>query len=196
MAAAARTDAQRLRAGRLSLALALVLVTIGVLRFVTDTLHEMNPNYWQAFEGTPLRYVIRAPSDGSLAGKLNAQWFKLLSVPTGIALIWLVTRFDSGTWQDKREAWADATMRLVWIGSFVAGFTLIELEKQFHMLGMSTLLVRGEASGLNHVVHVLSALLAWKLADILAFEPLRQSEIDLERELDALEVVMPWPPAD
>lgn len=196
MAAAARTDAQRLRAGRLSLALALVLVTIGVLRFVTDTLHEMNPNYWQAFEGTPLRYMIRAPSDGSLAGKLNAQWFKLLSVPTGIALIWLVARFDSGTWQDKREAWADATMRLVWIGSFVAGFTLIELEKQFHMLGMSTLLVRGEASGLNHVVHVLSALLAWKLADILAFEPLRQSEIDLERELDALEVVMPWPPAD
>ncbi|MFV8753849.1 hypothetical protein ACNOYE_25165 [Nannocystaceae bacterium ST9] len=187
----ARSDAQRLRAGRLSLAIALVLVAIGVLRFVTDTLHEMNPNYWQAFEGTPLRYVIRAPSDGSLAGRLNAQWFKLLSVPAGLALIWLWARFDSGTWEDKRAAWADATMRLVWIGSFVAGFTLIELEKQFHMLGMNTLLVEGELSWLNHVVHLASAGLAWWLADRLEFEPLRQAEIDLERELDALEVVMP-----
>jgi hypothetical protein len=186
----ARSDKQRLRAGRWSLAIALGLVAIGVLRFVTDTLHEMNPDYWRAFEGTPLRYLIRAPSDGTWFGRLNAQWFKLLSVPTGIALIWLWARFDSGTWSDKREAWADATMRLVWIGSFVAGFTLIELEKQFHMLGMSTLLVEGERSWLNHVVHGLSAALAWWVAGKLEFEPLRQAEIDLERELDALEPVM------
>lgn len=185
-----RSDAQRLRAGRLSLAVALGLVAIGVLRFVTDTLHEMNPDYWQAFEGTPLRYVIRAPSDGSLLGRLNAQWFKLLSVPSGLALIWLWVRFDSGTWDDMRTSWADATMRMVWIGSFVAGFTLIELEKQFHMLGMSTLLVEGERSGLNHVVHLLSAGLAWWLADRLQFEPLRQAEIDLERELDSMVPVM------
>ncbi len=192
----ARSDAQRLRAGRLSLAVALVLVAIGVLRFVTDTLHEMNPNYWQAFVGTPLRYVIRAPSDGSLSGRLNAQYFKLLAVPSGMALIWLWARFDSGTWEDKREAWADATPRLIWIGSFLAGFTLIELEKQFHMLGMSTLLVEGERSGLNHVVHLISAGLAWWLADQLQFEPLRQAEIDLDRELDALEVVLPGPARD
>lgn len=166
-----------------------MLVAIGTLRFVTDTLHEMNPNYWQAFEGTPLRYLIRAPSDGTTLGWLNAQFFKLLAVPSGLALIWLWARFDSGTWEDKRAAWADATMRLVWIGSFVAGFTLIELEKQFHMLGMNTLLVEGERSWVNHVVHLVSAGLAWWLADRLEFEPLRQSEIDLERELDALEVV-------
>jgi hypothetical protein len=187
----AKPDRQRLRAGRRSLAVAIVLLAIGVLRFSTDTLHEMNHEYWRAFEGTPLRYLIRAPSDGSLWGRLNAQWFKLLSVPSGIGLIWLWARFDSGTWEQKREAWRDATMRLVWIGSFVAGFTLIELEKQFHMLGMSTVLVEGERSWLNHVVHLLSAGLAWWLADHLEFEPLRQSEIDLERELDALEPVMP-----
>lgn len=187
---ATRSDSQRLRAGRWSLAIALVLIAIGVLRFVTDTLHEMNPDYWRALEGTPLRYLIRAPSDGTALGWLNAQFFKLLSVPSGIALIWLWARFDSGTWTDKREAWADATMRLVWIGSFVAGFTLIELEKQFHMLGMSTLLVEGERSWLNHVVHVVSAGLAWWVASKLEFEALRQAEIDLERELDALEPVM------
>jgi hypothetical protein len=187
---AAQSDVRRLRAGRRSLAIAIGLVAIGVLRFLTDTLHEMNPDYWRAFEGTPLRYLIRAPSDGSWLGNLNAQFFKLLSVPSGIALIWLWARFDSGTWVDKRIAWADATMRMVWIGSFLFGFTLIELEKQFHMLGMSTLLVEGERSWLNHVVHLLSAGLAWLLADRLEFEPLRQAEIDLEREIDALEPVM------
>lgn len=189
-----RSDKQRLRAGRVSLAIAIGLVAIGVLRFVTDTLHEMNPDYWRVFEGTPLRYVIRAPSDGTWFGRLNAQWFKLLSVPSGIALIWLWARFDSGTWEDKRIAWADATMRVVWIGSFMFGFTLIELEKQFHMLGMSTLLVEGERSWLNHVVHVLSCALAWWLASKLEFEPLRQAEIDLDRELDALEPVMTMEP--
>jgi hypothetical protein len=183
---ASSADRARLRRGRASLALALVLVTIGVLRFVTDTLHEMNPDYWRALDGTPLRYLVRAPSDGSVAGWLNAQCFKLLSVPSGISLIWLWTRFDSGLWADKREAWADATMRMVWIGSFLAGFTLIELEKQFHMLGMNTLMVAGERGWANHLIHLVSAALAWWLADRLAFEPLRQAEIDLDREIDGL----------
>ena len=179
-------DVRRLRAGRLSLGIAIGLVLVGVLRFVTDTLHEMNHDYWRALEGTALRNLVRAPSDGSLLGRLNAQWFKLLSIPTGIAMVWLFARFDSGTWAERRAAWADPMPKLVWIGSFFAGFTLIELEKQFHMLGMATVLVEGETSGLNHLAHVISAGLAWLVAGALRFEPLRQAEIDLEREIDSL----------
>ena len=181
-----RADRARLRAGRGSLAVALFLVTIGALRFLTDTLHEFNPNYWAGLPG-PLRYVVRAPSDGSLAGWLNAQCFKLASIPAGIALVWLAHRFGSGTLEHKRESFRDPAVRGVWIGSFLAGFTLIELEKQFHMLGMGTILVAGEQPWLNHLLHLFSAALAWWLAGVLAFEPLHQHEIDLERELDALE---------
>lgn len=53
------------------------------------------------------------------------------------------------------------------LGSFLAGFTLIELENQFHPA---------------------SAGFAGALTGELAFEPLAQHEIDLERELDSLEL--------
>ncbi|NVB36682.1 hypothetical protein G6O69_02485 [Pseudenhygromyxa sp. WMMC2535] len=179
-------DRRRLLAGRASVAVAVALVLIGALRFLTDTLHEMNPNYWRALSGTPLRYLVRAPSDGSVAGWLNAQCFKLLAMPTGLALVWLGFRFGSGTLEDKRERFVDPVIRGVWLGSFLAGFTLIELEKQFHMLGMGTMLLEGERPWLNHLLHLIGFGLAWGLGSLLAFEPLRQSEIDLERELEEL----------
>jgi hypothetical protein len=181
-------DARRLRAGRCSVALALVLVVIGALRFVTDTLHELDPNYWQALAGTPLRYLVRAPTDGTVLGDLNAQFFKLLAIPTGLALVYLFHRFGSGTLEDKARSFRDPAVRWVWILSFLAGFTLIELEKQHHFLGMGTLLVAGESPGLNHLTHLASVALAWLLTQMLAFQPLRQAEIDLERELDNLEL--------
>lgn len=180
-------DAHRLLAGRLSVAVAVALTLIGALRFATDTLHELDPNYWQALSGTPLRYLVRAPSDGSTLGYLNAQFFKLLSIPTGLALVWLGYRFGSGTLEHKTESFRDPAIRSIWITSFFAGFTLIELEKQFHFLGMGTVLVAGERPWLNHLTHVVSAAIAWVLTGALAFEPLAQAEIDLERELDALE---------
>ena len=179
-------DHRRLRAGRASVAIAVALALIGALRFATDTLHEFNPNYWQALSGTPLRYLLRAPSDGTLAGDLNAQFFKLLSIPAGLCLVWLGHRFGSGTFEHKREQFRDPVIRAVWIGSFFAGFTLIELEKQFHMLGMAAMLLPGERAWLNHLTHIASAALAWWLTGSLAFEPLAQEEIDLERELDSL----------
>lgn len=179
-------DHRRLLAGRLSVTIAAALVLVGVLRFVTDTLHEFNPDYWRALEGTPLRYLVRAPSDGSWLGDLNAQCFKLLSIPSGLCLVWLGHRFGSGTLDHKREQFCDPVIRAVWVGAFLAGFTLIELEKQFHMLGMAAMLVEGERPWLNHVAHVVSAALAWWLTGALAFEPLTQAEIDLERELDEL----------
>lgn len=179
-------DRRRLLAGRRSVVVAAALVAIGVLRFVTDTLHEVDPNYWRALEGTPLRYLVRAPSDGSVAGLLNAQFFKLLAMPAGLALVWLGFRFGSGTLDDKAERFADPVIRAVWLGSFLAGFTLIELEKQFHMLGMGTMLLEGERPWLNHLTHAVGFALAWWLGSLLRFEPLGQAEIDLERELEAL----------
>lgn len=181
-----RSDARRLRAGRASVAVAAALLAIGVLRFVSDSLHEFDPNYWRAFEGTPLRYLVRAPSDGTWAGWLNAQFFKLLAMPSALALVWLSHRFASGSLEQRRERFVDPVIRGVWLGSFLLGFTFIELEKQFHFLGMATVLVDGEQAWLNHVLHLVGTVLAWLLGGWLAFEPLRQAEIDLERELAAL----------
>lgn len=181
------SDSQRLRAGRVSVAIAASLVIIGALRFMTDTLHEFNPEYWRPLAHTPVRYLIRAPSDGTALGDLNAQWFKLLAVPSGLALVWLGYRFGSGTLESKREQFRDPVIRGVWIASFLAGFTLIELDKQIDLFGMGTVMVAGEAGGLNHLIHALGAIAAWFAFGALRFEPLRQAEIDLERELDALE---------
>lgn len=167
--------------------IAVTLVVIGALRFMTDSWHEANPNYWQSLVGTPLRYLVRAPSDGTLAGDLNAQFFKLLSIPSLLCALWLSRRFGSGSLPNKAAEFRDPVVRSVWIGSCLLGFTMIELEKQFHMFGMATMLLEGERSWLNHVTHLVSAVIAWFATGALRFEPLRQSEIDLERELESLD---------
>lgn len=179
-------DRRRVRAGRASVAIAVALVVVGALRFATDTLHEFDPSYWRALDGTPLRYLVRAPSDGSLLGDLNAQFFKLLAVPSGLAAVWLSHRFGSGTLATKAERFHDPVIRGVWIGAFVAGFTLIELDKQLDLFGMGTVLVAGELAWLNHVLHVVGGVIAWFVTGALRFEPLTVAEIELERELDAL----------
>lgn len=145
---------------RTSSYVAVALVTIGTLRFLTDTLYELDPEYWCVVAGTWLRYVVRAPSDGTLAGGLNAQWFKLLSVPCGISLIYLRCRFESGSAAQRESHFRDWAVRGVWIGVFLAGFTVLELNKE---------LVVGENPGLNHVAHALSAVAAWLLTDVLSF---------------------------
>lgn len=180
-------DHQRLHAGRLSVAVAVLLLTVGVLRFATDTLHEFNHEYWRPLAGTPLRYLVRAPSDGTWLGDLNAQFFKLLSIPSGLALVWLGHRFGSGTLETKAQQFRDPVIRAVWIGSFVAGFTLIELDKQLNLFGMGAVMVAGESAWLNHLAHLVSAVAAWFATGALRFEPLTQAEIDLQRELDQLE---------
>lgn len=170
----------------MSVGVAVAFVIIGALRFGTDSLHEVNPDYWQSLVGTPLRYLVRAPSDGTLAGDLNAQFFKVLSIPTLLCMVWLSRRFGSGSLVQKATEFRDPIVRSVWIGSCLFGFTMIELEKQFHLFGMSTVLLPGERSWLNHLTHLVSAVFAWFLTGALRFEPLRQGEIDLDRELDKL----------
>lgn len=154
-----------------SLAIALALVFVGAARCLTDTLHEFDPDYWRVLEGSWLRYLVRAPSDGTVPGWLNAQWFKVLSVPSGISLIYLRSRFGSGT-DDQREAeFRDWAVSGVWIAVFLAGFTVIELQKQFAFMKFNTRLVEGEDPWLNHLAHGLSAGLAWRLSRVLTIVP-------------------------
>jgi hypothetical protein len=156
---------------RASLVLALVLVLIGVTRSITDTLHELDPDYWRAVEGTHLRYAIRAPTDGTFLGDLNAQWFKLLSIPSGISLIYLRSRFSSGTDVERESEFHDWAVYATWLFVFFVGFTVIELQKHLAFLPFNTRLVEGEDPFLNHLAHVLSALLAWQLALRLTIAP-------------------------
>lgn len=151
---------------RTSVLVAAILVLIGAARLVTDTLHEIDSEYWRAAQGLCVRYVIRAPSDGTVAGDLNAQWFKILSIPAGVSLIFLRNRFGTGEACAREEEFRDWAVRGVWIGVFFAGFTFLELHKQFGGLE----LVAGEDAGLNHLVHVLSAVVAWALSSAFTFK--------------------------
>jgi hypothetical protein len=153
---------------RTSLVIATALVLIGFLRFVTDALHERDPDYWMPLAGSWLRYSVRAPSDGTVLGYVNAQWFKLLAIPSGISLIYLRDCFASGAPASNEAAFHDWAVRGVWIVVFLLGFTVIELEKQFSLFHMGTHLVAGEDPVVNHIAHIIGALLAWKLAGALS----------------------------
>lgn len=148
------------------MAVAATLVVVGLARLVTDTLHEVDGEYWMAAQDSCVRYLIRAPSDGTWAGNLNAQWFKILSIPAGISLIFLRNRFGPGEAATSEEEFRDWAVRGVWIGAFLAGFTFLELQKQFGDLA----LVAGEDARTNHMVHGLSAVLAWTLSGRFTFE--------------------------
>jgi len=154
---------------RTSTCLAACLVMVGLFRLVTDTLHEFDPNYWRPLHSSALRYLVRAPSDGSWPGWLNAQCFKILAVPAGLSLIYLRTHLGGGTPEQKAAEFRDTAVRGVWIATWLAGFTILELEKAHHFAGMRTRLVHGESSWLNHVIHGLSALMAWRLSGWLGF---------------------------
>ncbi|TPV94475.1 MAG: hypothetical protein B7733_15065 [Myxococcales bacterium FL481] len=154
---------------RASLILTVSLVTIGVLRFASDSLHDIEPDYWHNFHDSGLRYVIRAPSDGTWLGDLNAQWFKLLAMPAAISLAYLRSRFDSGTAAEQTDEFRDLAVRGVWLVVFLAGFTLVELEKQFGTAGFGARLVAGEDAYLNHAAHGIGTVVAWWLSARLTF---------------------------
>lgn len=158
--------------------LAWVLVFIGAARLVTDTLHEADPDYWRALEGSWLRYVVRAPSDGTVAGWLNAQCFKILSVPAGISLIYLRSCFDSGTDEQREREFRDWAVSGVWIGVFLAGYTVIELQKQFGFMELNTVLVEGENPWANHLIHGVSAWMAWRLSQAYSIVRASSKKID------------------
>lgn len=160
--------------GLASVSTAVLLVAIGMWRFASDVqgdLHRNDPSYWEALAQSPWRYVMRGPSDGSFWGDLNTQWFKVLSIPCAMSLVYLWFRRRYGTLKEGAYRFSYAPIRAVWIGTFFVAFTLMEIEKEFRLLGNMAPMLEGERFWLNHLAHVLSAALAWLLASRLSFAP-------------------------
>lgn len=161
--------------GLTSIATALVLVAIGVWRYASDLqadVHRDDPEYWAALAQSPWRYVMRSPSDGSFWGDLNTQWFKVLSIPCAVSLVYLWFRRRYGSLAEGARRFGHPQIRALWIGTFFVAFTLMEIEKEFGLLGNMAPMLAGERFWLNHLAHVLSAGLAWLLASRLSFAPL------------------------
>lgn len=166
------------RRGFTSVAVALLLTLIGCWRFASDVAldaRSKDPGYLEWLKTSSLRYVVRGPSDGTLWGDLNTQWFKVLSIPCAMALVYLWHRRRLGSLRAGEAHFSQPWVRALWIGIFFVAFTLIEVEKQFQLFawfGLKTAAMQpGESFWLNHVAHVLSAGLAWFLVSRLSFSP-------------------------
>jgi hypothetical protein len=72
------------RIGRASFAVAGVLAIIGFMRLGSDMLTDVNATWAQGLDGSWLRYLVRSATDGTWAGDLNVQYFKILAVPCGV----------------------------------------------------------------------------------------------------------------
>lgn len=161
--------------GLASVAGALLLVAIGVWRYASDLqadVHRNDPAYWEALAKSPWRYVMRSPSDGTFWGDLNTQWFKILSIPCAISLVYLWFRRRYGTLKEGARRFSYAPIRALWIGTFFVAFTVMEFEKQFGIFGNMAPMLPGETFWRNHLAHVFSAGLAWLLASRFSFAPI------------------------
>ena len=166
------------RRGSASVAVAVLFTLIGCWRFASDVVldaRSKEPGYREWRERSVLRYVTRGDSDGTLLGDLNTQWFKVLSIPCAMSLVYLWHRRRLGSLRAGEAHFSQPWVRKLWIGIFFTAFTLIEVEKQFQLfdkLGMRTApMQKGENFWLNHVAHLLSAGLAWLLVSRLSFQP-------------------------
>ena len=142
--------------------IAILLATFGILRFITDMLTDASSNWCQMLEGTFLRYLVRAPSDGTFWGNFSVQWVKLLAVPCGISVLFILYRFLSHDLKEADYRWRQTSTRLIYVLGFLVMVTIMELEKSTHFLGlrMAGQLV-GETAWLNHIIHLASALMGW-----------------------------------
>lgn len=164
--------------GFTSVAVAVLFVLVGCWRFASDVVldaRSKDPQYLAWLATSPLRYVVRGPSDGTLLGDLNTQWFKVLSIPCAMAFVYLWHRQRLGSLRAGAAHFGQRWVRALWVGVFFVAFTLIEVEKQFQVfvwLGMKTAPMQpGESFWLNHLAHVISATLAWLLVARLSFQP-------------------------
>lgn len=158
------------RGSRLSwtILLAAVLATIGVARLFSDFLTDIDPTWALCLGDSPLRFLART-TDGSLAGNLNVQYFKVMAIPCGMALIFLVNGGLTGGVAAAERRWARPRFRLTCIVALAAVCALCEVEKATHLLGLPTGLVEGERAWLNHVVHTVGGVLAYPLSSLLRY---------------------------
>lgn len=158
------------RSPRASFVLALFLTAVGFGRFITDVLTDMNPTRWADLAGTPWRYLARAPSDGTLIGDLNVQWFKLLAIPALVSGLYVAKRVFSADPRDAERRWRSPWYQGSYLALFFAMCAVMEVEKATHMLHLRMAgLLDGERSWINHVAHSISLLLGWFLMRWMSF---------------------------
>ena len=157
---------------RPSLAVAGTLGILGLLRLATDMLTDARPHWASALDGTAYRYLVRAGTDGSLAGDLNVAWFKLLAIPCGVAVAWFLNLLLAGSLTAADRRWTSPRGRIFVLGSLAAICTLIEVEKATALLGLGlTGLLPGETPVGNHIAHAVSLVLGALLMTRLRYRP-------------------------
>ena len=158
-----------------SLLLAVVLAVIGVARLFSDFLTDIDPTWATFLDGSPLRFLVRT-TDGSLLGNLNTQYFKVMAIPCGLAVIFLVNAGLTGGIAAAERRWASRRFRLTCIVALAAICAFCEVEKATHLIGLPTGLIEGEVSWLNHVVHNVGGALAYPLSALFRYRVHRGSE--------------------
>jgi hypothetical protein len=151
-----------------SLLLAAVLAAIGLARLFSDFLTDIDPTWALCLGDSPIRFLART-TDGSLAGYLNVQYFKVMAIPCGLAVIFLVNGGLTGGIAAAERRWARRRFRLTCIVALAAVCAFCEVEKATHLLGLPTGLVEGERAWLNHVVHSVGGILAYPLSSLFRY---------------------------
>lgn len=152
-----------------TLVLAGVLAAIGLLRLGSDLLTDIDPTWASWLDGSPLRYLVVRVTDGSLVGNLNVQYFKVLAIPCGLSVVFLLNGGLTGGIQAAGRRWADPRFRLWVIVALAAVCACCEIEKATHLLGLPTGLAIGERAWLNHVVHLVGGVVAYGLSRLLRY---------------------------
>ena len=151
-----------------SLLLAAVLAATGVLRLFSDILTDLDPTWVSCLGDSPIRLLART-TDGSLAGNLNVQYFKVMAIPCGLAVVFLLNGGLTGGIAAAERRWASPRFRLTCIVALAVVCAFCEVEKATHFLGLPTGLVKGERAWLNHVVHNVGGILSYPLSFLLRY---------------------------
>ena len=146
-----------------SLLLAAALAAIGLARLFSDFLTDIDPTWALCLGDSPLRFLART-TDGSFAGDLNVQYFKVMAIPCGLAVIFLVNGGLTGGFAVAERRWASPRFRLTCIVALAAVCAFCEIEKATNLLGLPTDLLKGERAWLNHVVHTVGGILSYPLS--------------------------------
>lgn len=157
--------------GRLSrtVILAVVLAAVGLLRLGSDLLTDIDPTWASGLDGSPFRYLIVRVSDGSFVGDLNVQYFKVLAIPCGLSVVFLLNAGLTGGVEPAARRWANPRFRLTAIIALAAVCTFCEIEKATHLFNLPTGLAIGERWWLNHVVHAVGGVGAYGLSRVLRY---------------------------
>ena len=151
-----------------SLLLAAMLAGIGLLRLFSDLLTDIDPTWVSLLGDSPLRLLARI-TDGSLAGNINVQYFKVMAIPCGMAILFLINGGLTGGIAAAERRWASPRFRLTCIVALAAVCAFCEIEKSTHLLGLPTGLAEGEKAWLNHVVHNVGGILSYPLSSLFRY---------------------------